>query len=141
MLIREFSEPDLDEIANVYNQARASVDCFTQGNVTTTNFSSLVRNEKILLAICETEVVGFVSIWVPEKFIHHLYIKPENQKKGLANALINACIERYGLPLSLKSLAANVNACHFYENNKWNIEDTGWGSEGTVHHYWLREAP
>jgi ribosomal protein S18 acetylase RimI-like enzyme len=125
----------------VYNEARASVDCFSQPNATKRDFSSLVRNEKILLAVCDTQVVGFVSIWAPEKFIHHLYIRPENQNKGVASSLIKACIERYGLPLSLKSLAANTNACRFYENSKWNIEDTGLGSEGTFNHYWLREAP
>ncbi|HIG42804.1 MAG TPA: N-acetyltransferase [Gammaproteobacteria bacterium] len=138
MLIRECRETDMEEVVAVYNQSRASVACFTQGNVSRKDFKSLVKNEQVLLAVREQQVVGFVSIWAPEKFIHHLYINPDQQKKGAANALIKSCIERHGLPLSLKSLTANTNACRYYENNNWVAENTGEGSEGIYCHYWLR---
>ena len=138
MLIRECSETDVDEVVAVYNKARAAVDCFTRGDMPRREFKCLIRNEEVLLAISQQRVIGFVSIWVPEKFVHHLYVNPDQQKKGAANALIKSCIERHGLPLSLKSLKANTDACRYYENNNWVAEYTGEGSEGTYNHYWLR---
>jgi len=137
MIIRDSSETDWKGLARVYNLARAKVSCFSSGELSLQQFKSISSNEEIQLATEGEEVIGFVSIWPPERFVHHLYVQPDFQNKGVANTLIEAGIARYGLPLTLKSLVANTIACKFYEKNNWVILGTGYGSEGAYHHYSL----
>ena len=85
-------------------------------------------------------VVAFVGVWRPERFIHHLYVLPECQGLGIAGMLVDACVDRFSMPLSLKSLQANTRACRYYERNNWVAEGTGEGSEGAYNHYWLRSC-
>lgn len=136
--IRNFNDSDLETIAALYNDARKPIDCFVTDPVTATGMKMLLIDEEIQLATMDGRVIGFVSVWKPEKFIHHLYVSPEHQKRGVAKALIAACVARYGLPLSLKSLVENTNACQFYERNLWIVTETGKGSDGVFNYYWLR---
>ncbi|HIE89654.1 MAG: GNAT family N-acetyltransferase [bacterium] len=32
-------------------------------------------------------MTGFISIWSPEKFVHHLYVDPKYQGRGVATIL------------------------------------------------------
>ena len=137
MNIRDAGGTDWDALVSVYNLARASVDCFPSGTISRKKFKSICVNEEIQVADAGGQVVGFVSIWPPEKFVHHLYVHPEFQNEGIAVALIGACIRRYGLPLSLKSLVANAGACRFYAKNSWVVRETGYGTDGAYNHYWL----
>ncbi len=140
MILREYDESDLDEVTEVYNLARESAGCFTAGFISAQQFKSISKHEQILVASSNGLLIGFISVWPPEKFIHHLYVRPDHQSNGVAIRLIEACKTRYGLPLSLKSLVRNKNACRFYERNNWVVDGTGSGSEGAYNHYWLRSS-
>ena len=140
MIIRDFHHSDLGELVDVYNDARRLVECFRSEDVSSRRLRSLTSNESIQVAVVKQVVVGFISIWPPEKFIHHLYVRPSCQNLGIAKRLIKACQDRYGLPLSLKTLPANRNACDFYEYNYWELIVAGQGSEGPYHQYSLRSA-
>lgn len=136
--IREYLNSDFDSIMNVYHEARQLETCFTKGELSSSKFASLVEGELIYVYVHEEKVIGFISIWSPEKFIHHLYILPADQGKGIGTKLVDHCIGIFGLPISLKSLAANERACLYYESHNWIIEEIGRGSDGLYHHYWLR---
>ncbi|MFT5211694.1 MAG: GNAT superfamily N-acetyltransferase [Flavobacterium sp.] len=128
----------MTKLVEIYNASRFPEACFVSAQMTSQKFKILIRDEKTYLAVIDDVIAGFISIWPPERFIHHLYILPEFQSQGVAQALIQKCIHHYGKPLSLKSLAANNRACDFYENKGWQCEDTGQGTDGPYRHYWLR---
>ena len=140
MKIRDYVNSDLAELVNVYNQSREPVACFKSEDASADDIRALTKNETIQVAEVDSQVIGFISVWVPERFVHHLYVTPSHQNQGAAGCLIHACRRRYGLPLSLKTLAANRSACDFYERNNWVLAATGQGSEGAYHQYRLLEA-
>jgi ribosomal protein S18 acetylase RimI-like enzyme len=136
--IRECQSDDMLKVVEIYNAARFPEACFVNACMSEQKFSTLIRNEKLHLAIVDDVMVGFVSILPPERFIHHLYILPKFQSQGIGSTLIRHCLQGYGRPLSLKSLAANNRACDYYESNGWCCEETGAGPDGPYRHYWLR---
>ena len=138
MLIRDCQNDDMAKVVEIYNAARSPEACFTNAEMSEQKFSTLIRDEKLYVAIVSNEISGFVSIWPRERFIHHLYILPSFQNQGIASGLVRHCLQGFGRPLSLKSLEANKRACKFYENMGWSCEDTGRGSDGPYRHYWLR---
>jgi ribosomal protein S18 acetylase RimI-like enzyme len=137
MLIRNFTVSDLADLMVIYNAARAPIACFKTNDVSLDEFQTLIESEEIQVATDNEKVMGFVSVWSPENFIHHLYVHPDHQNKRVGKALIGACIARYGLPLALKSVVANTRACAFYEHNHWIVKATGMGSDGPYHYYCL----
>ena len=138
LLIRNCQSDDMSKIVEIYNASRLPEACFVSAQMTSQKFETLIKEEKLYLALLGDVITGFISIWPPERFIHHLYILPESQSQGIAQALIQKCLHLHGRPLSLKSLDANNRACAFYENNGWACEDTGLGVDGPYRHYWLR---
>lgn len=136
--IKEYVELDFESILDVYHRSREPESCFVKNVLTRSQFALLIRKELIFLCVKQSKVIGFISICVPERFVHHLYILPEYQSSGIGTKLIEHCIQLFGLPISLKSLAANEKACSYYESHSWVNEEIGHGADGLFHHYWLR---
>lgn len=138
MKIRRSEGSDLKFLVEIYNESRNSVECFSDADISVEGFKFLIKGEDIYVATVDDCVVGFVSVWAANKFIHHLYVAPSHQNMGVAKLLINVCISCYGFPLSLKSVITNTKACEFYQKNNWVAESTHNGPEGFYHYYWLR---
>lgn len=90
----------------------------------------MVKGERIFFAYIDDEIVGFASVWEQDRFLHHLYISPRFQRKGIGSSLVRMCIDEFGLPMSLKCIKSNVEACQFYESLGWKSKSEGEGSEG-----------
>src|SRR5262249_42710172 len=70
-----------------------------------------------LLAVAETEsnlLVGFVGIWQPENFIHHLYVDPEFFRQGIGKALLIHALTLIKRPARLRCQTRNKRAYRFY---------------------------
>lgn len=87
------------------------------------DFSKQTFNEFILVARCDNIVVGFISLWLPDSFIHHLYVKNEYQSKGVGTALLQEIKNTIAHPIKLKCLKKNEIALDFYQRN--GFEETG----------------
>lgn len=94
------------------------------------DFDESTKDELILVAFIENRIVGFMSIWVPDNFIHNLFVLQDFQSKGIGKALINEAIERVGLPLTLKCLKLNTKAFNYYKSHNWKVEKEEMSSEG-----------
>jgi len=90
----------------------------------------MVEGEEVHLAVLEETIAGFVSVWVPDRFIHHLYVSAQYQSQGVGSALLQACEAMYGRPLSLKCDVRNHRAQRFYRSKGWFPRETGMGEEG-----------
>lgn len=90
----------------------------------------LIQGEEIFVATSGNTVVGFVSVVASDNFIHHLYVTPEYQSCGIGSALIDACKERFGLPLKLKCERCNTKAMNYYRNQGWTKIGEGAGDFG-----------
>ena len=101
LVIRPAWRTELPSLLPIYNLARERANCFRQSSVDYAGFQALVRDEEILVALRGSRFVGFLSILPQDRFIHHLYVEPAAQGLGVGSRLIQACEQRYGLPLSL----------------------------------------
>lgn len=51
--------------------------------VTVKQFLAEIEGERVFLAHRKARVLGFVSIWMAEAFVHHLYVDPSCQRQVL----------------------------------------------------------
>lgn len=72
-----------------------------------------------------TEPVGFASVWMPEHFIHNLFVAPERTGVGWGSALLRHCLAHIGRPARLKCVQANTRALRFYRSHGWRIVGEG----------------
>ncbi len=87
------------------------------------DFDLDTEGEQIWMAVSGEKVLGFVSVWEAESFIHHLYICPKTLRFGAGSALLNTCKQHYSV-LTLKCLTANENAIGFYRSQGIVISST-----------------
>ncbi len=79
---------------------------------------------------CENEVLGFVSVYEPDAFIHHLYVARHCQRLGIGAALLKFLEYHIIKPWHLKCMAKNEMALVFYVSQGWIEEGRAEGPEG-----------
>ncbi|HRE83771.1 MAG TPA: GNAT family N-acetyltransferase [Opitutaceae bacterium] len=84
------------------------------------DFEEQTLGESVWLAEgASGEILGFISIWEPDAFIHHLYVLPAYQRQGIGRALLNHTRRWLPLPHRLKCLELNSRALRFYRQEGW----------------------
>ncbi len=96
------------------------------------------EGEKILVAETAGKVVGFVAVWEPENFVHHLYVDREFQRQGVGKELVLAVQRTFPGPIRLKCGERNTAALAFYLSSGWKEVDRGVSDDGP---YMLLELP
>ena len=130
MTIRPANPSELNTLLDLFNSSRATVACYCGKEAGPTEFAALVAGEEIHVAVVEETIVGFVSVWAADRFIHHLYVSPQYQSRGVGSALLQACKAMYGHPLSLKCDTLNHRAQQFYRSQGWLPQESGVGENG-----------
>jgi ribosomal protein S18 acetylase RimI-like enzyme len=115
IIITSIREKDLDAAKNLFLQSRLST--FTWSNASKfelSDFDIQTKDEVIYVALSDEQVIGFVSVWAIDNFVHHLYVDERffNQKVG--TLLLKTVIEKFGLPIRLKCDENNSKAISFY---------------------------
>ncbi|TNY94689.1 GNAT family N-acetyltransferase, partial [Vibrio parahaemolyticus] len=87
------------------------------------DFDRDTEGEDIWVASKSNEILGFISIWEPDNFIHHLFVSPSNLRSGVGLKLLDFAKQRYS-NLSLKCLTQNSNAIGFYRSQGFTIVET-----------------
>lgn len=128
---------DHSRLLEIYCLARKSAGCYPPAQVSLENFERQINGEAVLGAYVEGRVLGFAAVWVPERFIHHLYVCPEYHRKGIGTQLIEACRRLFSTPLSLKCDRCNFKAMEFYKRHGWIAKSEGIGDYGPWDHMFL----
>lgn len=137
--IRKSEVTELNILLDIFNSSRLEAGCYSNNDMQLDEFKSITLNEEIYVATNrEGMILGFIGVWVPDKFIHHLYISPKQQHKGIAKLLLLKSIETYKLPLTLKCDDCNVNAKGFYEHCGLLAISAGVGDYGSWTEYVLK---
>lgn len=115
MEIIEIRNIDYETVKKIFLQERKRTFSWLDPSEFQLNdFEKLTQGELILTALIDNIPVGFISIWTPNNFIHHLYIDQDHQGKGIGTELLKATIKKIRLPLRLKCLERNTKAVEFY---------------------------
>lgn len=73
------------------------------------------RGERLWVALDRNrQVLGFIALWAPTGFIHHLYVDPARRRRGVGQALLQSLPEWGRVRYSLKCLRRNAPALAFY---------------------------
>lgn len=127
MTIRAATTDDHRTLAEIFLQARR--ETFTWEDVGTfrlADFALQTKGETIRLAeTSDGEVAGFISVWEPENFVHHLFVTASHRGKGVGRALLADLKRRAPGPFLLKCVSANVAAFAFYRRLGWTVTGHG----------------
>jgi ribosomal protein S18 acetylase RimI-like enzyme len=129
--IAELQTNDLPALRELYLKVRqATFTWFDTSHYQLSNFDTDIAGEYTLVAHIENELAGFVSAYLPDNFIHHLYVDRTYQKRGVGTELLKAILEKLKLPVGLKCLENNGNAVDFYEKYGFKPIKKGVSVEG-----------
>jgi len=129
--ISEFEERDRLELRRLYMDVKQ--DTFKWLGVPVKNgdtFDHDTKGEEILVARIDGQIAGFVSVWLPDNFIHHLYILKKYQRMGLGTCLIKSLRAKLKGKLTLKCVEYNETAVNFYRKNGWKVKSRGISEHG-----------
>ena len=117
MEIREIEKCEHSVCAVIYNNAWNFALASAHRTISVVDFEREIDGELTLVAIVDERIVGYISIWEPDWFIHHLYVDPIAHGTGIGTALISYLA---GLAashqISLKCQLANTRAIGFYKS-------------------------
>jgi GNAT superfamily N-acetyltransferase len=97
-------------------------------------FLNETEGETVLVAERRRRVIGFAAIYVPECFVHHLYVEPRSHRKGVGSLLLSAVRDRVNGPVSLKTQTENTRARAFYAKHGFAVTEVGDDGHGP----WVR---
>jgi len=98
------------------------------------HFQDSLREEEVWVAETASRITGLVSIYLPDRFIHSLYVDPARQGQGIGGTLLHQALRRCGGHAELKCQEGNRAACRFYMERGWRPAGWGWSSAGP----WIR---
>jgi len=136
--IRSFEEQDRQKLSEIYLLCRIQTFYWTDSSLFTLNdFDAHTRDEDIWVAEYDDQIAGFMAVWPPDAFIHHLYVDVAHRGKGVGKALLDLAAQTYPSPLSLKCLVKNEAALQFYRALGWQVVEEG---RDTLGEYFLMKS-
>lgn len=131
---------EIEDAAALYE--RSGTAAFTWrpiGHFQARDFIAFAQEEEVWLAYMSDALVGILSLFKEENFIHCLYVDPNAQGLGIGRALVDFVRKKGGKPLTLKLDVPNRNAIKFYEATGWEcmtgLDDQGVDDQGIT---WAR---
>ena len=99
------------------------------GHFLAADFTRFAEEEEVWLALMGDALVGILSLFRPENFIHCLYVDPTAQRLAVGKALVAHVRKVVAAPLTLKLDVPNRRAIAFYEATGWErmtgLDDQG----------------
>lgn len=136
MTIRPHRDTDIATLSRIYLDARRETFMWVAPDLfALADFERDTEGEEIYVAETAGQVTGFVSLWVPEPFIHHLYVDENHRGRGIGSALLTHAVRRLPFPIRLKTPKRNTRAIDFYLRAGWS--KTAEGDDGVAGPFWM----
>jgi ribosomal protein S18 acetylase RimI-like enzyme len=118
--IRPYAPADLKVCAGIFDRAWRVSHPFAPRRIDASGLADEIAGETLFVAEDDRgEVVGFVAIYVPESFIHHLYVEPRLRNRGIGSALLRHAVTAAGGSATLKCQLGNQAGLGFYRHLGW----------------------
>ncbi|WP_164101547.1 GNAT family N-acetyltransferase [Candidatus Laterigemmans baculatus] len=131
LIVRFASKDELVDAARIYESCLQHAHWLPERSRLTRDFSKDTEGETI--NICADHggiVLGFISVWTPESFIHHLYVDSNARRMGVGTLLLESLHSWLPKPWTLKCATANTIANKFYRSLGWTSDGTARGTDG-----------
>lgn len=131
-VIGALSEADRHEVARLYYEVRvATMTWLDPSTFGENDFTSHSAGEDVLVAkSSDGSVLGFVSVWRADDFIHMLYVRQSSQGRGVGARLLRALPGWPGRRYRLKCLVRNTRASVFYARHGFQVTGHGESDDG-----------
>jgi len=129
--VRPFAEGDREVLEAIYRECRAEATWLPSAARENPDFARDTAGETLFVAVgSDDKPLGFLSVWEPDRFIHHLYVRTGLRDRGIGKALLISLRTRLPTPWRLKCLTANGGALGFYTSQGWRKVSSEIGEEG-----------
>src|SRR5713101_4092789 len=142
LTVRELEQSDAAAVQRLYQRAVRGAAWLPAGVKADANFARASQGEAVF--VChgpEGRLVGLLSVYVPESFIHHVYVDPEFERQGIGTVLLSSLETWLPLPWRLKCVSVNASARAFYASHGWIEVGSGNGDQGPYVLLERRSAP
>lgn len=83
------------------------------------DFEAAIEGERVLVALNDDQIVGFISLWEPDNFVHNLFVDAAYQGQGIGQSLLHEAFNYIDTPARLKCKTRNKKAIRFYKKLGW----------------------
>ncbi|MDQ8937087.1 GNAT family N-acetyltransferase [Acinetobacter rudis] len=129
--IRHYQPQDKLALSQLFLQTRIeSWSWLDASQWTLQDFEASTQDELILVAEYGQQYLGFAAVFLPDNFLHHLFVAPQFQNLGVGSALLIAAEKHFTTTGNLKCLSENHAAQRFYIKHAWQVVDSGKCAEG-----------
>lgn len=130
--IIECRDRDIDALRGLFLRTRlATFSWVDASRFQLCDFEKETEGEYILVALDGDLLVGFVSIWLADNFVHHLYVDEKYQNRSVGSELLRSAIDKVGLPIRLKCEENNAKAVGFYRHKGFVEKGRGQSENGS----------
>jgi ribosomal protein S18 acetylase RimI-like enzyme len=119
--IRKPTANDIEALEHLFQCTRQSTftarssEAFRLGD-----YVESTRDDDVWVAEDNGAIVGFVSVYHDDNFIHNLFVHPAHQGKGIGKTLLRIAEQNLGRPMTLKAALENPRSFTFYERYGWH---------------------
>lgn len=118
MIIRKATEFDESQLAELFFVTRKATFVSRSHNlIQPSDYLGSTSEDDVWVAEEEGLIVGFVSTYPKNNFIHNLFVHPIHQKKAVGSALLTFAENTLSKPMTLKIAMDNLSVCAFYEKH------------------------
>lgn len=126
IMIRLMEEHDIPQLARLFLKSRRHTFHWVDpARFQLEDFEEQTKGEQVWVAEQGGNICGFIAIWQPDHFVHHLYVSSDWHGQGIGRALLERGLadSTHG---SLKVATRNTAAVAFYHRLGWqNSDETG----------------
>lgn len=134
LTLRSYVAADEAACASIFRRAWRTGLPFAPRNLDVAEFRAETEGECIFVGEIDSIIAGFVSLYEPDCFVHHLYVDPAWQGRGVGTALLEHAMAMAGGRVSLKCQTRNLTALAFYRRRGWAEGEAGESEFGA----WVR---
>jgi len=128
--IRPYAPADAGACVGIFDRAWHAGHPYAPRKIGVALFEAETKDETILVGEISGSIAGFVSIYLPQSFVHHLYVEPALQGQGIGTTLLARAVALAGGSASLKCQTRNESALSFYRRLGWVEVTAGTGEFG-----------
>ncbi|MDU5333996.1 GNAT family N-acetyltransferase [Enterococcus sp.] len=118
--IREMILDDKPQLRHLYLESRRTTFYWADPELMhLEDFDRDTAEELVFVAESQQKLIGFISLYVPDNFIHCLFVDRNFKGQGTGHLLLKEAKQHLQLPMKLKCLSKNTPALAFYEKEGW----------------------
>ena len=129
--IRPYAPSDVAACIGIFDRAWHAGHPYAPRVINEKVFATETADETLFVAVDELgAVIGFASIYLPQSFVHHLYVEPAQSGRGIGTKLLAHALAAAGGSATLKCQTGNEGALRFYRRHGWVEVAAGTGEFG-----------